>query len=77
MTEKDKLMDRLFNDPTRRLINFNIVRGDGPATEEEICAAVNKSMDESDRRRAAGDMGDGPVRTGRPRVDLRGLIAGL
>ena len=51
--EQKRLMDRLFNDPTRKLRNFHITPGDKPATSEEICAEVNKAMDEVERRRAA------------------------
>ena len=46
-------MDRLFNDPTRKLLNFNITPGDKPATAEQICGEVNRAMDEVERRRAA------------------------
>lgn len=73
--EQERLMDRLFNDPTRKLRNFHITPGDKPSTAEEICAAVNKAMDQSERRKAAGDFGDGPVRTGKPRINLRELLA--
>lgn len=47
--EQTRLMDRLFNDPTRKLVNFNIFPGDKPATAEQICAEVNKAMDQMER----------------------------
>lgn len=43
--EQKRLMDRLFNDPKRKLINFNIFPGDKPATAEQICEQVNLAMD--------------------------------
>jgi hypothetical protein len=75
--EQERLMDRLFNDPTRELLNFHVWSGDKAATSEQICAEVNKAMDQSERRRASGDFGDGPVKTGKPRVNLRQLVDGL
>jgi len=57
--EQKRLTDRLFNDPRRKLVNFHIDRGDGPATAEEICAEVNKAMDQvEERRRAQPIVGD-------------------
>lgn len=73
--EQTRLMDRLFGDPTRKLLNFNIFPGDKPSTPEEICREVNKAMDEVARRRAAGETGDGPARTQKPTVDLREWVA--
>ena len=43
MTEKERLLDRLFNDPNRRLLNFHVTRGDAPCTEEELCAEINRA----------------------------------
>lgn len=73
--EKDRLMKRLFEDPTRRLVNFKISPGDSPGTSEQLCAEINGAMDQVEQRRAAGDMGDGPIRTGKPRINLRELLA--
>lgn len=39
--EQKQLMDRLFNDPTRRLLNFQVSRGEKPCTAEELCAELN------------------------------------
>jgi hypothetical protein len=75
--EQQRLMDRLFNDPTRKLRNFKITPGDGAFTKEELCAEINKAMDEVARRRAAGDKGDGPVRTKKAPVDVRELVKNL
>jgi len=75
--EQKRLEDRLFNDPDRKLRNFHITPGDKPATAEEICANVNAAMDEIERRRAAGDLGDDPPSSGRPQVVLSILIGDL
>ena len=40
-TEQDRLRERLFGDPNRRVLNFSITRGDGPATTEEVCGQIN------------------------------------
>jgi hypothetical protein len=72
--EQQRLMDRLFSDPTRKLRNFSITPGDKPSTPEEICAEVNKAMDEVERRKAAGDTGDGPTRSKKTPVNVRGLL---
>lgn len=76
-TEQDRLMKRLFDDPSRRLLNFDIVRENAPTTTEEICGAVNKVMDAIERRHKAGDLGDGPVRTGKPPINIRDLVSRL
>lgn len=73
--EQQRLMDRLFNDPTRKLVNFKMSRGDILATKEQICAEVNKAMDQVERRRAAGDLGDGPARTEKPSVNILQLVS--
>lgn len=73
--EQKRLMDRLFNDPTRKLRNFSVTPGDKPCTPEELCGEINKAMDEIERRRAAGELSDSPPMSGRPRVNLRDLLA--
>lgn len=73
--EQKKLMDRLFADPERELVNFQISAGKAPVDAETLCAEINSAMDQVERRRAAGDMGDGPVKSGRPRVNLRQLLS--
>jgi hypothetical protein len=72
--EQTRLMSRLFDDPKRKLRNFHITPGDKASSAEEICAEVNKAMDQVECRRAAGDLGDEPPKSGRPRVDLRALL---
>ncbi len=74
--EQQRLMDRLFNDPTRTTRNFHLTPGDKPATAEQICGEVNKAMDEIERRRADGTLSDDPPMSGRPRVNLRELVDG-
>jgi hypothetical protein len=73
--QQQRLMDRLFGDPTRSVRNFKLTPGDKPATAEELCAEINKAMDEVERRRAAGEPDDGPVRTGKEPVNVRDLVA--
>jgi hypothetical protein len=75
--EQQRLMDRLFGDPTRRARNFKITPGDQPCTKEELCAEINKAMDEVERRRAAGDRGDGPVRTKKPPRNVADIVREL
>lgn len=75
--EQKRLMDRLFNDPTRKLRNFSITPGDKPCTAEQLCAEINKAMDEVERRIASGDLGDNPPLSGRPKIDVRDLVAKL
>lgn len=72
--EQQRLMDRMFSDPTRKLVNFKISAGDTPESAEKLCAEINGAMDQVERRRAAGDMGDGPIMTGKPRINLRELL---
>jgi hypothetical protein len=43
--EEQRLMDRLFNDPKRKLINFNITPGERRVTREELCAVLNQMLD--------------------------------
>lgn len=52
--EQARLLDRLFNDPTRKTRNFHVTPGDGTFTAEELCAQINSAMDQVERRRAAG-----------------------
>lgn len=48
MTEKDKLLNRLFGDPEKKALNFNIFPGENihKYTTEEVCAEINKAMDQ-------------------------------
>ena len=51
--EQQRLMDRLFNDPAGKSVrNFKITPGDKSCTKEELCAAINKALDEVERSRA-------------------------
>jgi hypothetical protein len=76
--EQTKLMDRLFGDPSRKLVNFKFTRGDKPATAEEICEQMNKAFEDLERRRASGELGDGlPVRSNKPPTDVREFVANL
>lgn len=51
-SEQTRLMDRLFNDPTRKLLNFSITPGEQRCTAEELCAEINSAMDQVDSGRA-------------------------
>lgn len=75
--EQQRLMDRLFKDPTRKLRNFHITRAYTPCTAEELSAEINKAMDQVEHRKAVGDFGDGAVKTGRPQVNVRRLVEEL
>ena len=74
--EQQRLMDRLFGDPDRSVRNFKLTLGDKPSTAEEICAEVNKAMDEVERRRQAGEPDDGPARSSKEPVNVRELSRG-
>ena len=47
--EQERLAKRLFEDPSRKTLNFGITPGAKPATAEELCAEVNKALDEMER----------------------------
>lgn len=53
--EQKRLMDRLFGDPTRRCLNFNIFPGERAheCTAEELCAEINKALDQVESGEAA------------------------
>lgn len=44
--EQERLKKRLFEDPSRKLLNFGITPGDNPFTAEELCGEINKAMDQ-------------------------------
>lgn len=46
--EQKRLMDRLFGDPARRCLNFNIFPGERAheCSAEELCAEINKALDQ-------------------------------
>jgi hypothetical protein len=69
--EQKRLMDRLFNDPTRKLVNFKLTPGDDPCTAEELCAEINKTMDERESGRLQPT---GPVRSKQTPVNVREWI---
>jgi hypothetical protein len=50
MSEKQKLIDRLCNDPSKTLVKFGVSKGEGwnAATPEERAAAINKCLDAVD-----------------------------
>ena len=55
--EQQRLMDRLFNDPAGEVVrNFKITPGDKSCTREELCAEVNKAMDEVERRSTLSEL---------------------
>lgn len=47
----DRLIDRLFNDPKRKLVNFNVFPGENwdNCTSEERAKAINDALDQVDR----------------------------
>ncbi len=48
--EQTRLLDRLFGDPKRKTLNFNIFPGERAheCTAEELCAEINKALDQVD-----------------------------
>lgn len=71
--EQQRLMDRLFGDPTRKLLNFKITPGERRVTAEELCRELNKAFDdiESGQVKEAG-----PIDSGMPRVDVNEWLSG-
>jgi hypothetical protein len=43
--ELRRLLDRLFNDPRREHIGFNITRGREACDAETLCREINEAMD--------------------------------
>lgn len=48
MTELERLVDRLCNDPKRKLLNFHVTRGESDCTAEELAAEINRALDQVD-----------------------------
>lgn len=71
--EQTRLMDRLLNDPTRKLLNFKFSPGDKSSKPEEVCTELNKALDEVENGLAPS----GPAVSGKPRVNVRELVAGI
>ena len=46
MTEKEKLVKRLFADRSKRTTKFVVFPGEGNFTEEDLCRECNKAMDQ-------------------------------
>lgn len=44
--EQARLIDRLCNDPNRKLVNFDIFPGEQKCTAEELCAEINRALDQ-------------------------------
>lgn len=74
--EMTRLLSRLFDDPTRRLLNFGIFPGPDAhkSTVEELAAAINVAFDEVESGRARSvESIDGPV--AESRRDITKLLA--
>lgn len=74
--EQQRLMDRLFGDPDRKVRNFNIYPGERKCTPEELCAEVNKALDAIE----AGDFEEvvyGPADSDVEPIDVREFVKGL
>ena len=67
--EQKRLIDRLCNDPHRRLVNFNIFPGERQCTAEELCAELNSAFDQVDS--GASVPSAHPVESGIEPVDVR------
>jgi len=73
--EKDGLKACLFSRQDRVLLNMKVFRGDGTRISPEDLAVQILSID---RQHAAGlEPAAGPVRSMKPTVDVRKLVAGL
>lgn len=68
--EQKRLIDRLCNDPKRKLLNFDIFPGERKCTAEELCAEVNRALDQVD----SGEVQPGPAPCSRETVDVREFI---
>lgn len=73
MTEQERLIDRLFNNPQRKLLNFSIFRGEKPCTAEELCAAINSALDQVEN----GTGVEGFPETGLKRKTVDEIVAEL
>lgn len=72
--EQQRLLDRLFNDPERRTLNFKFTPGEHPTSAEAICQQINYALDQIESGQAEEV---DPVRSERPSVDVRVLIERL
>jgi hypothetical protein len=72
--EQQRLTDRLFNDPNRRTLNFNIFPGERRVTAEELCREVNSAMDQIERGEAE-EVSYGPPITGLPSMPVDEWLA--
>jgi len=71
MSEVQKLVDRLCNNPEKKLVNFHVSWGPEAykLTPEERAKVLNKALDEAETKREKWT--DEPPRTGRKQVDVR------
>ncbi|HZS57580.1 MAG TPA: hypothetical protein VFA65_24480 [Bryobacteraceae bacterium] len=75
--EQTRLIDRLCNDPERKLLNFNIFPGDRRCTPEELCAEVNKALDQIERGNYEEVRYDFPEKSGVEPIDVREFVRNL
>jgi hypothetical protein len=73
--EQQRLYDRLFGDPSRKIRNFNFTVGDGAPTPEQLCGEINKALDEVERRKALGLPDDGPPKSMREPQHIDDFLA--
>ena len=66
--EQKRLTDRLFNDPERRTLNFKITPGERRVSSEELCAEINKALDDIESGNAEEV---GPIDSGLEPFDTR------
>jgi hypothetical protein len=75
--EQTRLIDRLCNDPERRLLHFNIFPGERAhlCTSEELCAEINSALDQVENGTAVGS--SHPVELGVEPIDVREFVRNL
>lgn len=69
--EERRLIDRLCNDQSHKLVNFNIFPGDRShkCTTEELCAEINKAFDQVESGAVQGS--PHPAERDVPQIDVR------
>ena len=74
MSDKEKMLARLFGTPGQRLVDLKLTRGDGPCTEDQIWHEMNRAFEQEAR-------GEALISTTfpdeRPTVNVREFLASL
>jgi hypothetical protein len=73
-SEATRLIDRLFSDSNRKLVNFSVFRGDGVASAEDIAREINRALDQHESGKA---IASATYEDNRTTVNVRDFVAGL